>query len=202
MCCTCLPCGYATRFLIHCLLEQIRTVHACAPSDFKRVTTAPAGKKEWSSKDFANPLKRMTVGTQEVFGDHDESRCYSPKYIQKRERTLEELEMRARSLEAGELGRKRTHFIAKTRFFGAPDSIDIKPDGAISQRFPLKHPDIVPWRHEVYKPPKWAVNSSKVPPEQVGSTILAECVNITPAQSASWISLTCGWIELDSPALL
>lgn len=155
-------------------MAQIRTVHACAPNDFKRVTTAPAGKTEWSRQDYTNPLKRVTQGTAEVFGDHDATRCYSPKFIAKRDRAAQELEMRARSLEAGDLGRKRALFISKTRFYDAPDSINIKPDGAISQQFPMKHPNIVPWRHEVEKPRKWAVNSGKIPAPPVGSTIQSE----------------------------
>eukprot|EP01052_Picozoa_sp_SAG31_P031305 SAG31_NODE_3303_length_4440_cov_20.431237_3_plen_178_part_00 len=164
---------------------QIRTVHACAPSDFKRVTTAPAGKTEWSSQNFTNPLKRMTMGTEEVFGDHDAAKCYSPEFIKKRHHTLQQLEVRARRLEAGDLGRKRAHFISKTRFFGAPDNIDIKADGAISQRFPLTHPNIVPWRHEVDKPMRWALNSSKIPAQPVGSTVVAECANnFQPIKSA------------------
>jgi hypothetical protein len=122
-------------------VPPIRVVHALAPSETKTFQPVPEGKLEWSRKSFANPLKNTTEPYTELFATQtpDETKMYDPKFLYKRKLAMQEQEIRARSLESGELGRQRALFISKTRFFGAPDEIAINEEsGAISQRFPLQ----------------------------------------------------------------
>jgi hypothetical protein len=145
--------------------QQIRTVHGCVTNeeqlihpDYKRVLAPPPNQTGWSYKDYTNPLKHPSEGRYETFsgaggpGDlrvtTDLSEVYPRDFLATQPAKLEALERRAQSVESGRLGKQRAEFIARTRFFVAPDGYSIK-DGYVSQQFPQAHPPTAPWRKQL-----------------------------------------------------
>ena len=126
--------------------------------DYKRVLPTPAGQNGWSNKDYGNPLKHPSEGRFETFsgaagpGDlrvtTDLSEVYPRDFLATQPAKLDALERRAQSVESGRRGKQRAEFIARTRFFVAPDAYSIK-DGYVSQRYPQAHPPTAPWRTEL-----------------------------------------------------
>lgn len=159
---------------------QIRTVHGCVTMenqlmhpDYKRVLPPPAGQTNWSNKDYTNPLKHPSEGRCETFsgskgpGDlrvtTDLSKVLPREFLADHPAKLAALERRAQSVESGARGAKRAQFIARTRFFTAPDAYSIKDSGYCSQAFPQAHPPTAPWRQELEASlgpnPKWSVTN-------------------------------------------
>lgn len=166
------------RLLTASALQQIRTVHGCVTKedqlmhpDYKRVLPPPPGQTMWSDKDYTNPLKHPSEGRYETFsgsggpGDlrvtTDLTKVYPQDFLGTQPAKLDALERRAQSIESGQRGKARAEFIARTRFFVAPDSYDINSEyGAASQKFPQAHPPTKTWREELdqtLRPqPTWA----------------------------------------------
>ena len=140
--------------------------------DYKRVLPPPPGQTEWSARDYTNPLKHPSEGPYETFsgaggpGDlrvtTDLSKVYPRDFLATQPANLQALERRAQSVESGRRGQKRAEFIARTRFFAAPDAYSIK-DGYVSQQFPQAHPPTAPWRNELNETlrpqPKWQTSN-------------------------------------------
>jgi hypothetical protein len=140
--------------------------------DYKRVLPPPPGQTEWSARDYTNPLKHPSEGRYETFsgaggpGDlrvtTDLSKVYPRDFLATQPANLQALERRAQSVESGRRGQKRAEFIARTRFFAAPDAYSIK-DGYVSQQFPQAHPPTAPWRNELNETlrpqPKWQTSN-------------------------------------------
>ena len=144
--------------------EPIRTVHGCVTTepqgihpDFKRVLAPPPGQQEWSNKDYTNPLKGHRDPRTETFNDvngdprvtTDLTKTLPTEFLSSMPGKMRALDRRAQSVESGVRGRNRAAFIAKTRFFVAPDAYSIEDGGYCSQRFPQAHPPTKPWREEL-----------------------------------------------------
>ena len=144
--------------------EPVRTVHGCVTAeeqlihpDFKRVLKTPDGTKHWSMQEtgrneaFGSTASLRRSCLEEGTYRFDQTGGLPSRYLDGKHDKLKMLEKHAVSIESGQRGRQRAAFISRTRFFVAPDRVDIDRDGMVSQRFPQAHPPVRPWREEFEK---------------------------------------------------
>lgn len=164
--------------------EPIRTVHKNVTDavqlinpDFKSSLPTPPGSAHWSQREYgrndvfgaAASLRRPCTerGTSRFV---EEQHALSPGFLAKKQMALRALQKRAASVESGSRGRARADFIAKTRFFVAPDAIGISDGGYITQAFPQAHPPTAPWRQELEKGALGSWSHPNVNPRELSST--------------------------------